>query len=294
MYLKRCLSLHLHILGSSARKPVPRPFCSCRVCQTAVRFGGRDARTRTTVQLYPRTSWCRQDDVKRPEYQFDMSPDLTHQMIREKIDISSLKHLFFTHTDSDHCSPESLSFRGTIRSPLADLAPLTIYGNEAVHRKVNARVKDLSAVRADFQVISDGESLTAGDIKVTAFRSIHGGKDGCLHYAVDDGEHKALLAWDGPWEEEVWKRLESWTFDALLMECVHMGPAEKPLGGHLTFDSFVSTKNRLIEQGTLREDSLVVAVHIGDNGGLTYEEAQEMCSSYGITVGYDGLVVEVK
>ena len=52
-------------------------------------------------------------------------------------------------------------------------------------------------------------------------------------------------------------------------------------------------KEGLSALGCVQEDTPYVTVHVGDNGGLTYAEACELTAPYGITVGYDGLQLEV-
>jgi phosphoribosyl 1,2-cyclic phosphate phosphodiesterase len=130
-------------------------------------------------------------------------------------------------------------------------------------------------------------------LRVTALASTHGGDLGCLHYAVDDGRRQVLLAWDGRWDERVWDQLRERRFDALIMECVYLGPNGTPMGSHLRAADFVEIKNRLTAEGILDADGQAVALHIGDNGGLTHKEAEELLGEHNITVAYDGLVIEV-
>lgn len=286
--------MHVHILGSSAGKPVPRPFCSCRVCEHARQVGGKDLRTRTTVCVYPGDTWNMQGPIKKPLYQVDLSPDLTYQLDRQRVDLSDLEHLLFTHAHADHCCGQYLAFRRTVRSPVSQLPLLHVYGNAGVQGRLLADVQDFEANRCEFHVIADGDTFDVGEIRVTAFASTHGGAQGCLHYAVDDGKHKVLLAWDGRWAEQVWDRLRDWSFDAIVMECTHLGPHETKMGGHLRAVDFVEITQRLIDQGTLGPDALIVAVHIGDNGSLIHAEAEDLLGTHNVIVGYDGLVVEVR
>ena len=283
--------MRLHLLGSSAGKPVPRPFCSCRVCRAALERGGRDIRTRTTLQLYPGDSAA--ERFRTPRYQVDLSPDFVHQLIRERIDPSRLEHLLITHPDADHLHVEYLAIRSTLRSPVADLPVLHIYGNHLVEEAIRAKLPNLEAVRCAFHRVEDGERFTCGELEVTAFRAMHRGPR-CLHYAVDDGRHKVLLAWDGTWEEEVWERLRSWRFDAVGMECTHLGPSDHEMSGHLTLQQFVAVRRRLVAAGVVAEDSPFFATHIGDNGALTYDEALAVAGREGFIVGYDGMVLDLE
>lgn len=282
--------MRLNILGTSAGKPVPRPFCSCRVCQVALERGGRECRTRTTVQLYPLDS--AEIEFRTPKYQVDLSPDYPHQLITQRIDPGGLEHLLVTHADADHLHLEYLDMRRTIRSPVEDLPVLTIYGNSLVEAAIQARLPDLERLRCRFVRVEDGETFRVGAFEVTAFVGMHPGPK-CLHYAVDDGRHKVLLAWDGLWSEDVWRRLESWRFDAVVMECTHLGPSTADMTGHLTLAQFVRTRDRLLSRGIIDEATPVVAMHIGDNGGLTYSEAAEVGRQHGFVVSHDGMVLDL-
>jgi phosphoribosyl 1,2-cyclic phosphate phosphodiesterase len=285
--------LHIHILGSSAGKPVPRPFCSCRVCEHARQFGGKDLRTRTTVCLYPGDSWHEQGSCKKPRYMVDLSPDLTYQLDRNSVGVSDLEHVLFTHAHADHCCGLYLSFRRTVRSPVSALPWLHLYGNAGVQKRLESDIKDFEANRCVFHIQEPGDTFDAGELRVTALASTHGGDLGCLHYAVDDGRRQVLLAWDGRWDERVWDQLRERRFDALIMECVYLGPNGTPMGSHLRAADFVEIKNRLTAEGILDADGQAVALHIGDNGGLTHKEAEELLGEHNITVAYDGLVIEV-
>lgn len=282
--------MRLHLLGSSAGKPVPRPFCSCRVCRAALEAGGRDIRTRTALQLYPLDT--ARTEFLRPRYQVDISPDFVHQVIRERIDTSRLEHLLITHPDGDHCHVEYLAIRRTIRSSVDDLPVLHIYGNALVEEVVRRHLPDLEAVRCAFHRVEDGDTFTAGDLTVTAFQAIHRGPR-CLHYAVSDGRRQVLFAWDGTWDESVWERLSSWRFDAIGMECTHLGPSEREMTDHLTYAQLIKARDRLRRLGVLREGALFFAMHIGDNGGLTYGEASAAAREDSVLVGYDGMVLDV-
>lgn len=287
--------MKLHLLGTSAGKPVPRPFCSCRVCRHAIRAGGPDVRTRTGVTFAPGAT--RNDAVAhavdRPRYQVDLSPDWTHQLIRDRIDPSGLEHLLFTHPDGDHCCPEYLRFRSTLRSEVGDLPVLDLYGSQAVRERVTDAVGDLEANRCRFTVVEDGDTFRAGDVTVTAFRSTHSTEGDCLHYAVDDGERRVLFGWDGTWTEEIWERLREWRFDAVLLECTWTSATGREMGSHLDYDLLVDVVDRLRDEGIVGERAPIVTMHMGDNGDSTHAEAQERFARHGVTAGYDGLRIDV-
>jgi phosphoribosyl 1,2-cyclic phosphate phosphodiesterase len=281
-------NLRFHLLGSSAGKPVPRPFCRCRVCEIARRDGGRDIRTRTGMHIY-----LNDDPIGEPRYAIDLPPDTAHQMIREGFRLDRLEHLLFTHKDQDHFEPHYITIRSSILSDHEALPNLQIYGSETVKDALAERISGLKPFKASFQEVAPFEAFQAGELEVFPLLANHG-PGVVLNYVVQFAGKRVLLGWDtGWWSDKTWAAVASFRFDAVFMECTEFGPSEKDLGGHLTFLMLLKMKERLSELGCIRADTPYVTLHIGDNGGLTYAEARELAKLHGVTVGYDGLWLEV-
>ena len=277
-----------HLVGSAAGKPVPRPFCRCRVCEAARRDGGRDIRTRTAMHLY-----LDREKIGEPRYAVDLPPDTAHHMIRGGFCLDRLEHLLFTHKDGDHFDPTYLNIRPSILSDREALPILTLYGSATVGEALSERISDLTRVRAMFQEVRPFEGFRAGELDVFPLLAAHG-PGTVLNYVIRAEGRTVLLAWDtGWWPEATWKAVAPFRFDAVSMECTVLGPSGTELGGHLTFPVLVKMKERLRALGCVQDSTPYVAVHIGDNGGLTYAEACDLVAPHGITVGYDGLRSEV-
>ena len=280
--------MRFHLLGSSAGKPVPRPFCRCRVCAVARCYGGRDIRTRTGMHLY-----LNGEEIGEPRYAIDLPPDTAHHMIRDGFCLDRLEHLLFTHPDADHFDPTYLSIRPSILSDREVLPLLRLYGSATVGEALSAKISDLSQVKVTFQVVQPFEEFRAGELEVFPLLAAHEPKR-TLNYVIRMEDRIVLLAWDtGWWPDATWEAVASFRFDAIFMECTVLGPSDTPLGGHLTFPVFLKMKARLSALGCIQDSTPYVTLHIGDNGGLTYAEACDLTKPYGITVGYDGLQLEV-
>lgn len=232
-------------------------------------------------------------EVGEPRYAVDLPPDTAHQMIRDGFCLDRLEHLLFTHEDHDHFDPTYLTIRPTIRSNREALPLLTIYGSSSVEKILSERIPNLERVRAVFREVKPFESFKAGDLRV--FPLMAGHKGGmALNYVISAGGAKVLLAWDtGRWPEETWEAVGKFRFDAIFMECTVLGPSGEELGGHLTFQVFLEMKNRLRDLGCIRDSTPYIAVHIGDNGGLTHGEACKLAYPHGVTVGFDGFQIDV-
>ena len=96
------------------------------------------------------------------------------------------------------------------------------------------------------------------------------------------------------WAEETWQAVADFVFDAVFLECTALGPGTRASGvSHNGLESFLKMKEQLEKMGCLKTGAPFVAVHIGDNGLLTYDEAQLLMEPHGVTVGYDGIWLEL-
>ena len=279
--------MRFRLLGSSAGKTVPRPFCRCRVCRLAKEHGGRNLRTRTGMQIFL-------DGETGPEarYHVDLPPDTGHHMVRDRFCLERLGHLLVTHPDEDHFDPIYFRNRKIILSDRADLVPLTIYGNAAVGAVLREQKLDLARLRLSFVEVRPFAGFNAGELEVMPLTARH--TEGALNYVIAQDGKAVLLAWDtGWWPDETWTAIAPLRLDAVFMECTVLGPTETQMGGHLDFTLMRKMRARMAELGCVRETTPFITVHIGDNGGLTHEEAEALARPEGITVGYDGLEVVV-
>jgi phosphoribosyl 1,2-cyclic phosphate phosphodiesterase len=228
-----------------------------------------------------------------PRYAVDLPPDTAHQMIRDGFRLDRLEHLLFTHSDTDHFDPTYLSIRPSILSDRSALAPLTLYGSTTVQAALSARVPDLGRLKAAFQAVTPFVGFRAGALHVFPLRASHGPTI-ALNYIIQTGDRSVLLAWDtGWWPDDTWGAVARFRFDAVFMECTVLGLSDANPAGHLTFPALLRMRERLRQSGCIHGSTPWVLVHIGDNGGLTHDEACALAEPHGITVGYDGLWLEV-
>ena len=273
--------MRLHLLGSSAGKTVPRPFCACRVCQAAIAHGGRDLRTRTSLHVYPKGSADTSSQAVR--YKVDLSPDTGHHMIRDRFNLSCLEHLLITHPHRDHFAPGYLAVRPSVLSDPKSMPYLNVYGGQNTIDLIEEAMPDL-------------ERFRAGEPDVLPLRAAHLLPAEALNFVIQSAGKTVLLAWDtGMWAEETWEAAADFQVDAVFLECTALGPGTRSSGAsHKGLDSFLRMKDRLEKQGCLKEDAPFVAVHIGDNGQLTHGEAQELMEPHSVTVGYDGMWIDLE
>ena len=111
------------VLGSCASEGCPSPFCTCDLCVQARTRGGKDVRTRAGYQLG--------DSIR-----IDWSPDAFAQGIKFNLDPCLLRHIFITHTHSDHLLPLDFWTRGIVMKH--DDSVVKVYGNKEVIKRVGA------------------------------------------------------------------------------------------------------------------------------------------------------------
>lgn len=275
--------MKFHILGSSAGKTVPRPFCRCRVCEVARNEGGRDVRTRCAVHLY-----LDGDEDCEPRYALDLSPDVSFHFIRNGFALDRLEHLIFSHADADHIEPNLLEIRRTILSDRSALPHLNIYGSETVGDKIAAL--DLDRINASWHLAEPFVPFEAGELNITPLLGNHG-PGIVLNHIVQHGGKTVLLAWDtGYWTKDSWEHAADFTFDAVISECTTFGPGDADHEArHMNFSTLVDKKERLTEMGCITDSTPWTTLHIGDNGGLTYNEQVDLGGKHGVTPGYDGM-----
>jgi phosphoribosyl 1,2-cyclic phosphate phosphodiesterase len=229
----------------------------------------------------------------RPRYAIDFGPDLSSNLIQFNCSLDQLEHVLFTHKDMDHLDTSLLNIRPSILSDRDALPTLHLYGSDSVEEKI-CQACNLDTIHAEFHRVDPFTSFEAGELKSSTLLANHG-PGTVLHHVVEHGGKTVLLGWDtGWWSDETWEAVSEFKFDAVISECTMLGPSEVDKDGrHLNFATLVELRGRLIEMGCVTGQTPWSTLHIGDNGGLTYDEAVDFAHPHGITVGYDGQWVEV-
>jgi phosphoribosyl 1,2-cyclic phosphate phosphodiesterase len=275
--------MRFHILGSSAGKTVPRPFCRCHVCEVARQVGGRHVRTRCAVHLH-----LADDESPEPAYGIDLSPESWGQLIGTGLAGDRLAHLLITHAHADHLDPQLLGMRGSILSDKAGVSHLSVYGSDSVGERLAGL--NFDQLNASWHSVTPFEPFAVGALQVVPLLANHG-PGTALNYIVQHLDETVLLAWDtGYWGQETWEAVADFRFTGVISECTIFGPGPVERDSrHLNFATLVDMKQRLTQMRCIDDQTPWATLHIGDNGGLTYDEQVELATPHGVTVGYDGM-----
>ena len=273
--------MKLLFLGTAAAEGWPALFCRCEDCRRARELGGKNIRTRASLQL-------------GSHYKIDLPPDSYFQMLKYGLSYTDLKHLFITHTHQDHLYALDLRMRAAPFS-LSALEELYVYGSQATYQEIKERVADLDKCKLAFRVVGPFESFQAGELKVTPILANHDPKQVCLNYIFQFEGKTLLQGFDTGWyPEQTWEKLADYCFDVVIMDCTS-GGLERDIHpqGHLGINSLIEVKKRMEKMSILSEGCRFIATHFSHGGGLLHHELEERLNPWGIQAAYDGMEVEV-
>ena len=267
----------IRILGTAGAAGCPKLFCGCDTCKRARATGGKNIRSRASVQI---------DD----HYKIDLPPDCHWQCVRFGIDLSELKCLLFTHSHADHFAAMELQYLQQEFARDLKYAPIRIYAPE----KVVSAVESLPHFRDLPIELHKAEPFVPIEVDHLTFTPILAGHiegELCLNYLIGSGDAAALYACDtGAYGPATMEFLRKCRIDALIVECTY-GTKHVPCDSHMTLSGVVELRDDLAKAGALDSNARCVITHFSHNGGLLHDELQEIVRGECIEVAYDGMVL---
>jgi phosphoribosyl 1,2-cyclic phosphate phosphodiesterase len=215
--------MELIFLGTGAGNGVPVFYCGCKVCREA-EADPRCRRTRCAIAV-----------TGEKNILFDAPPEITSQLLREKID--SVDYLFLTHAHNDHT---------------AGLGDLAIYVRFFRGEKLPAFMsrETLTEIETrcgsvqdwlDVTVVEPGQLIIVGDLLVTALDVSHSA--GALGYLISyQGSETAYVPDTGPLPDETMQRLAD--IDRLIIDATFSEDNWYP-EEHLTIEAAVELGEKL-------------------------------------------------
>lgn len=249
-------------LGTSAGWPLPRLGCSCEICSSS---DPKDKRLRPSLLI-------------NDELLLDAGPDIYHELIRAKTDLSKLKALAITHGHHDH---------------IFGLHDLTkIYERKYQEIPVFVTIPILNSIKRIFTfplsplkltVVKENEQFDFNNYKMTFVSIEHGGtpayaikvkRDKLLAYIPD---FRRIL----PNSEKTLRDLNFLILDGSSLS--RIGQAK----GHITIEEGIEIGKKLKAKN-------VFFTHIGHKV-LPHEDLENFVQSKGgrnFHIAYDGLEAE--
>lgn len=286
--------MKLTLLGTAAGDGYPAHWCECENCTYARTHGGRNLRGNTTALL--------NDDLL-----IDLSHHAPMTAAHLGIKLGRVKYMLVTHAHGDHLYPPHLNWRygrdtieevdghrrgGPRSSPME---PLAIYGPEPVYERISHLFEDeLTPQRAmRFEAITPGTVLELDGYTVRAIQGNHVRPGYTLNYVIHQEDKTLLYAVDtGDYDEETLAEAAKDRYDLVVMECT---AGLTPYGagkGHSSLVQNRRMRQALLHRGCITPDTPFILTHMSPHWAPPYDLFVETAAQEGMTVGYDGMVLE--
>ncbi len=280
--------MRVKILGSAAAECIPALFCECDTCTYAREHGGKDIRKRTAYLL--------DDDVL-----VDFGPDIFNQFLAYHIDERKINRLFFTHSHGDHLNTLDLVWRRKGYSLVTKT--LQVYGDMEVLTRMfrewpsqESQPISLEQLHMEYHTLFAGDTVKESDLEVLALPADHSPREKPLNYVFTRNGKSLLIANDtGYFPKYSWELLAGKKLDAVIADCT--GGISPVYGhnihGHMGAFTDEAVRTRLIEMGCITEKTPFIINHFSHNAHSLHHEMVALMEPKGITVGYDGLELEL-
>lgn len=276
--------MKIQILGSGGGEGYPALFCGCAHCNLARKAKGKSLRSLSQTLI---------DD----KLLIDLPPDTHMHFMQNGVNFGEIEHVLVTHVHDDHYCPNLFSTRGTDFAPVLGCEKLHVYGNADVERLFNGYYK-LFPIRNEirknivFHTLQPFESVNIGGYKVTPLKANHAPEQVALNYIIDDGKTSLLYLLDSGYPAP-----ETLRFIADYPHKFSYVIADGTMGvnyyvHHMNFAQNKQLKEELLKLGVADENTKFIVDHITHNHAGLHEEVEEYFSRSGITVAYDGMVIE--
>jgi len=274
--------MKIKILGTCAAEGWPALFCNCHACQKARDLGGKNIRTRTSLQI---------DDALK----IDFPPDTMVHTNKYGLELHKLKYLLFTHSHADHLCAEELNFMSKPFAVPPKYDSLQILGNRASIKKIKNAIQGraFSDHAGLLNEISAFKEFSLPPYSITTLKAIHAPGEEALNYIIEKDGKRVLYTCDtGFYEQPTWDFLTDKKVDLVISECTE-GPNRANYKHHMGFPDVLDFKTKAEEIGLTNSDTPWVLTHFSHGGGLMHHELEELVNPEGFEVAYDGMELEL-
>ncbi|GIP35381.1 MBL fold metallo-hydrolase [Paenibacillus sp. J2TS4] len=273
--------MKLTFLGTGAAEGIPSPFCDCDTCEHARANAGRNIRRRQSV-------------VINDHLLIDLGPDLFASCAQLGLSLCQIETILITHSHLDHFDPSNLIMRAKAFRLSTELPEIPVIAGPSVWMKWDESGGSDQKAQIRRTPILPGRSVEASGYSIRSIEASHNSRIGdAMNYIIDDGKVTLLYASDsGMYSETVWKELDGYRFDAVVLEGTIWGrPSARE---HLNEEDFRKMLERMREIGAVTDQTMVIATHFSHQGWAgPHEEIEAKAQRLGALCAYDGLTLHI-
>ena len=273
--------------GTAAAEGIPGLFCSCEICETARKLGGKNIRTRSST-------------VINNELMIDFSADTYLHVLNYGLDLRKIKACLITHGHDDHVYPYDFYYRGYGYAYFMneeEKNPLQIYStknsaNELLPIVSSMNERDEKALC--WNEIKPFEEYEIFGYKVTPLKADHARDLDPVFFIIEKDGKVILYAHDtGYFLEETWEYIEKSNkkFDFVSLDCTSI-LNEKAYTNHMGIKACCEVKERLLKKNA-DEKTVFCLHHFSHNGKLNYDDLVSEAEKFGFSVSYDTAEFEI-
>ncbi len=279
--------MKLQYFGTAAAEGVPALFCECEICEKARQKGGRNIRTRPQALV---------DD----KILIDIGPDTYLHILRDGLPLHKIYTCLITHSHGDHLFTQNIGYRLTpiYTKRVTNNDPFHMYGTQIIKDRVwNGTADRAEAMykkgELDFTVVKPFVPFETDGYKITPLNSIHGAEEAIFYVIEKDGKAMMYAHDTGLFPDDTWEYLEKLNvkFDLVSLDCTN-GLKESKYPGHMGIKENVIVRDRLKEMGKIDDNTICIINHFSHNALVGYDELVPIAEEKGLTVSYDGMIVE--
>lgn len=269
--------MKLHLLGTGGADGIPSFFGRAELSDYAREHGGKDIRTRSGTVI---------DGVLK----IDFGPDTFAQAVAQRLTPADWKWVVVTHSHYDHFDPGQLQYCLPPFVPDATSAP-EVLGNNHVLQALAQAFPDSGSIAT--RLIESFVSVPAGDYLVTPISAYHKLDEDSVNLMIERDGKRLLYATDtGVYQQPTWDFITGKRFDCVVIEATD-GFNPSDYWGHLSCEEVVGMVGRMRGLSCVDDDTQVVTTHHAASGRATHAQLEEFFTPHGITVGYDGVSLEL-
>ena len=277
--------MKIKYFGTSAAEGVPGLFCDCEVCRYSSEHGGRNIRTRSQALI-------------NDKILIDLPPDTLYHVQHLGLKLHEIKHLFITHSHSDHLhAADLLEKRAGHACEKFNKVPITVHGSMPTIDKVFTEIRKVADITMGHWILNELEPYKSIEVEshvVTPYKANHAFALHPFFYSVNDGDKSLLYAHDtGYLLEETFEKFRENKefFNLISLDCT-AGLKENVSDHHMSLDVCKKLRERLISEGFADSSTLFILNHFAHNGLCTYDSLLPIAEQEGFMVSFDGMEVE--